>query len=62
MLLIGCRQHDIDVHFTGFVLNPDSLGRCVCPLNDTPTRLRLGVQGLTPEGYPLTFSWELTVR
>ena len=40
----------------------DGLGRFVFPLNDTAKRLRVVVQGLTSEGIPMAFTWELPVR
>ncbi len=41
---------------------PDGLGNLVFPLSDTAKRLRLVLQGLTSEGLPLSFTWELPVR
>lgn len=40
----------------------DGLGRLIFPLSDTAKRLRVIVQGLTTDGTPMAFSWELPVR
>ncbi len=40
----------------------DGLGRLVFPLSDTAKRLRVVLQGLTNEGVPMAFTWELPVR
>ncbi|MCK8495345.1 carboxypeptidase-like regulatory domain-containing protein [Spirosoma sp. RP8] len=40
----------------------DGLGRLVFPLSDTAKRLRFVLQGLTNEGVPMSFTWELPVR
>ncbi|WP_198174772.1 carboxypeptidase-like regulatory domain-containing protein [Spirosoma arboris] len=40
----------------------DGLGRLIFPLSDTAKRLRIVLQGLTNEGVPMAFTWELPVR
>ncbi|GAA4414224.1 hypothetical protein GCM10023187_43390 [Nibrella viscosa] len=43
-------------------MDANGLANLVFPLSDTAKRLRIVVQGLTSEGVPLVFSWELPVR
>lgn len=40
----------------------DGRARLIFPLSDTAKRLRLVIQGLTSEGVPMSFVWELPVR
>ena len=40
----------------------DGQARLVFPLSDITKRLRLVVQGITAEGVPMSFTWELPVR
>lgn len=38
------------------------LGRLIFPLSDTAKRVRIVLEGLTSEGIPMSFTWELPVR
>jgi hypothetical protein len=40
----------------------DGLGRLIFPLSDTAKRLRIVLQGITNDGLPMAFTWELPVR
>ncbi|GAB4019225.1 hypothetical protein GCM10028808_56260 [Spirosoma migulaei] len=40
----------------------NGLGRLVFPLSDIAKRVRITLQGLTNEGIPMAFTWELPVR
>jgi hypothetical protein len=40
----------------------NGLGRLIFPLSDTAKRVRIVLEGLTSEGTPMSFTWELPVR